>query len=283
MQANLFDSTDDRPKRLGKSDVSYRTASSILTPGAGFMESYDYTLNPYEGCFFGCTYCYAAFFARDKEKRDEWGYWVTVKENALSLLGKKRVSTLRGKTIYMSSVTDPYQPIEKKLKLTRGLLKLLADRYQPRLVIQTRSPLVTRDLDLLSRFDHVQVNMTVTTDSEEVREAFEPTCPNNRVRIRAIQEVREEGVEACITLTPLLPVKDPERMADALLSTGVQKFIVQPFHPQRGKFVAGTRGAAMEMVRKYRWDMHRYNEVLAVLQKRLPNLGEGKNGFAPPV
>ena len=106
---------------------------------------------------------------------------MTVKENALALLERKRRSTLLGKTIYMSSVTDPYQPIEKRLGLTRELLRILAERYQPRLVIQTRSPLVTRDVDLLRRFEHVQVNMTITTDSEEVRRAFEPTCPNNRV------------------------------------------------------------------------------------------------------
>ena len=273
----------EKPERFGKSDLTYRAARSILTRGAGFMAAYDYTLNPYEGCTFGCTYCYAAFFARDKQKQDRWGDWVTVKENALALLERKRRSTLHGKTIYMSSVTDPYQPIEKRLELTRELLRILAERYQPRLVIQTRSPLVTRDLDLLRRFEHVQVNMTITTDSEEVRRAFEPTCPNNRVRLRAIQEVHEAGIDACITLTPLLPVEDPEALAWSLSATGVQRFIVQPFHPQRGKFVAGTRDAAMEMVEKYRWDRQRYNEVLRVLRERLPNLGEGKEGFAPPV
>ena len=82
------------------------------------MDAYDFTLNPYSGCSFGCTYCYAAFFSRDAEKRDAWGYWVNVKENAEALL-KKRRRSLDGKRIYMSSVTDPYQPIERELKLTR--------------------------------------------------------------------------------------------------------------------------------------------------------------------
>ena len=86
-------------------------------------------------------------------------------------------------------MTDPYQPVERTLELTRDLLRELADHHQPRLVVQTRSPLVTRDLDLLVRFEHVQVNVTVTTDDDEVRRAFEPSCPNNRVRLKAVGEV----------------------------------------------------------------------------------------------
>jgi len=246
------------------------------------MDSYDYTLNPYEGCFFGCTYCYAAFFARSKEKQNDWGKWVTVKENALSLLRRKRTSTLHDKTIYMSSVTDPYQPVERKLELTRDLLRLLAERFQPRLVIQTRSPLVTRDLDLLRKLKYVQVNMTVTTDSEEVRQAFEPTCPNNRARLRAIQQVDSAGIDTCITLTPLLPVVDPEQLANNLVDTGVDDFIIQPFHATKGRFVAGTRQQAMKMIEKYNWNQKRYEEVRRILKCHIPNIGEGKEGFKPP-
>lgn len=282
-QTDLFGvEKNEKPTRLGKSSISYREASSIVTKGAGFMESYDYTLNPYEGCSFGCTYCYAAFFARSKEKQDNWGKWLTVKENALALLNRKRTSTLHDKTIYMSSVTDPYQPVERKLELTRDLLRLLGERFQPRLVIQTRSPLVTRDIDLLQKFKYVQVNMTVTTDSEEVRQAFEPTCPNNRVRLQAIKDVHNAGIDSCITLTPLLPVKDPVQLADDLVATGVDNFIVQPFHATKGRFVAGTREQAMQMIEKYNWNQIRYEEVRHVLKRNIPDIGEGKQGFRPP-
>lgn len=146
-----------------------------------------------------------------------------------------------GKTIYLGSVTDPYQPIEKELSLTRSLLKELADFHQPRLVIQTRSPLLTRDIDLFKRFEHIQINMTVTTDNEEIRKVFEPYCPSNLMRLKAIKKVQEEGVQSCITMTPLLPVMQPEDFAIKLKETAVQKFIVQPFHGEKGKFVAGTR------------------------------------------
>ena len=129
------------PDRIGQAAVTYAPTAQLLTKPTGFMDAYDFTLNPYSGCSFGCTYCYAAFFSRDVEKRDSWGYWVNVKENAEALL-KKRRRSLDGKRIYMSSVTDPYQPIERELKLTRRLLQVMVERGEkPKLVVQTRSPL----------------------------------------------------------------------------------------------------------------------------------------------
>jgi DNA repair photolyase len=80
--------------------VTQRTAKSILSKASGFISAFDYTLNPYSGCTFGCTYCYAAFFAKDPECQHTWGDWVEVKENALALLQKKRKRPLIDKTIY---------------------------------------------------------------------------------------------------------------------------------------------------------------------------------------
>ena len=138
----------ERPTRIGDATVSYRDAREILTRATGFMDAYDYTLNPYSGCYFGCTYCYAAFFSSSAKGRDTWGYWVRVKENAAELLARRKPGSLDGKLIYMSSVTDPYQPVERKLGLTRRLLKIMADRHKVKLVVQTRSPDVVRDIDL---------------------------------------------------------------------------------------------------------------------------------------
>ncbi len=271
---------DQRRSQLGHSSIHYKNAASILSPATGFMDSYDFTLNPYSGCSFGCTYCYAAFFARDNALREQWGYWVNVKENALLLLQKLRKKPLLDKAIYLSSVTDPYQPIEKELQLTRSLLQELADYHQVRLVVQTRSPLVVRDLDLLGRFSAVQVNMTITTDSERVRKVFEPLCPGNPVRLRAIAQVQAAGVPACITLTPLLPVEDAHALAQALLATGVTRYIIQPFHADRGKFTAGTRPEAVRLIKELGWTPERYQQVVAILRQYLPQLGEGKQGFA---
>ncbi|MCE2499809.1 MAG: radical SAM protein [Dehalococcoidia bacterium] len=300
-QGRFFDDSnpelllDKRPSSIGQTSIAYTPAREILTRATGFMDAYDFTLNPYSGCSFGCTYCYAAFFSRDVEKRDSWGYWVNVKENAVELMAKRKPGALDGKLIYMSSVTDAYQPAERELKLTRGILEIMADRHKPKLVIQTRSPAVVRDCDLFRQIEEnggrVQVNMTVTTDDEDVRRTFEPFCPSNMVRLRAIGEVQAAGIDTCITMTPLLLVSSPYAFADSLVETGVQKFIAQPFHFQRGKFLAGTRDKAFDlMAEKLGCDqasfreeyLEHYGMVFDVLRDTLPELGEGKDGFAPP-
>lgn len=263
---------------IGKTRIGYRQASSILSRASGFMDDYDFTLNPYSGCSFGCSYCYAAFFSRTAEKRKDWGFWLEVKENAVELLKKIRPLSLHNKRIYMSSVTDPYQPIEKELLLTRKLLSLLLP-HQPRLVIQTRSPLVTRDIDLFIHFKAIQVNMTITTDSETVRKTFEPLCPSNELRLAAIQAVHAAGVEACITMTPLLPVENPERFAQLLKATGVPRFVGQPFHSEKGRFVGGTRENALRLLKNMNWDDSSYQRTLETIQRHIPQIELGKDGF----
>ncbi len=295
---------NERPDKIGDVRVTYARVREILTKATGFMEAYDYTLNPYSGCSLGCTYCYAAFFSRDIEKRNNWGKWVTVKENAAELVRNRKAGTLDGKRIYLSSVTDPYQPVERKLGLTRGILQALVDRGdKPKLVVQTRSPDVVFDCDLYRQIEknggRVQVNMTVTTDDEDIRRVFEPHCPANPGRLDAISEVKSKGVEACITMTPLLLVSSPYAFVDNLIETGVQKFIAQPFHFKQGKFLAGTREGAHELMaaklgcsvaslKEERGEyLERYREFFNVfndrlLEANLPPLGEGKSGFEPP-
>lgn len=295
---------------IGQATVDYRPTGQLLTKPTGFMDAYDFTLNPYSGCSFGCTYCYAASFSRGDEKRDRWGYWVNVKKNAVELMKARKQSgkskgewkeEVDGKLIYMSSVTDPYQPIERELELTRRILQVMVERGEkPKLVVQTRSPLVVRDCDLfqgiLDNGGRVQVNMTVTTDDEDIRRVFEPFCPANHRRLEAIQQVQAAGIETCITMTPLLLVNNNGDFADELIYTGVRKFIAQPFHFKQGKFVANTREGALAMMaeklgcgrdnfgQEY---LERFEEFFTVLDKRLedndlPPLGRGKDGFKPP-
>lgn len=288
-----------RPERIGPTDVTYAPSREILTRATGFMDAYDFTLNPYSGCSFGCTYCYAAFFSRNIEKQNSWGYWVTVKENAVALLKKRKPGYLDGKRIYMSSVTDPYQPVERELDLTRQLLEIMADRHKPKLVVQTRSPTVVRDVDLYQQIKenggHVQINMTVTTDDESIRRTFEPFCPSNPVRLKAIGEVQAADIDTCITMTPVLLVNDSHQFTDSLIETGVPNFIAQPFHFSRGRFLAGTRDKAFALMAEKlgcslkefpRIYLERYQEFFQHLKKELQDhgaeLGEGKDGFKPP-
>jgi DNA repair photolyase len=311
VQGSLYDDEDgvhsedkphsaNRPEHIGPTSVQYAPSREILTRATGFMDAYDFTLNPYSGCSFGCTYCYAAFFSRDIEKQNTWGNWVTVKENAAALLKKRKPGFLDGKRIYMSSVTDPYQPVEREVELTRQILKLMADHHKPKLVVQTRSPTVVRDVDLYRQIEEnggrVQINMTVTTDDEGIRRTFEPSCPSNPVRLKAIGEVQAAGLDTCITMTPVLLVNDSHQFTESLIDTGVQNFIAQPFHFSRGRFLAGTRDKAFalmaeklgcslkEFPHQY---LERYQEFFQHLKKELrdrglPELGEGKDGFKPP-
>lgn len=303
LQLSMFDSPSDHEQRsLGHAALRRVKSSQILTPASGFMGEYNFTLNPYSGCGFGCTYCYAAFFARDKERRDRWGYWVDVKQNAISVLSRPgQRAKLDDSRIYMSSVTDAYQPVERELRLTRGLLEIMADGHSPKLVVQTRSPDVTRDIDLFQQIEsnggRVQVNVTVTTDDEGVRKTFEPSCPSNSRRIDAIKAVHDAGIQSCITLTPLIWVSEIESFADRLINTGVRKFIIQPFKFTHGKFVAQTREGALQLVagllhcppdagviereymKRYERDRHHLKGVVA--ENHLW-LGEERDGFAPP-
>ena len=286
----------ERIENVGRASVTYRNSREILTKGSGFLDSYDYSLNPFVGCTLACVYCYAGNFSPTPQMKRDWGNWVIVKENAIELMRKVRPGRLDGRAVYMSSVTDAYQPAERRLRLTRGILDELTERHIPRLVVQTRSPLVTRDIDLFKRIEErggrVQVNLTVTTDDEEIRRAFEPGCPSGPARMKAAATIAASGIQTAITLTPLLLVSDPCGFAESLLATGVRRFVIQGFHrSEQRDFVASTRGPALDVLAEklgcvssdvMRLYGERYQQAREILVEALPNIGEGKDGFRPP-
>ncbi|MDE2955525.1 MAG: radical SAM protein [Bacteroidota bacterium] len=291
------------PLSIGQAAVTYGRTTDILTKASGFIGAYDYSLNPYSGCSFGCTYCYAAFFNRTAEQRDYWGYWVRVKANAAATLEKRLnrdSQALDGRRIYMSSVTDPYQPVERSQEITRDLLQVMVDRESTvKLVVQTRSPDVVRDIDLYRQIvengGRVQINMTITTDDESVRETLEPFCPGNGRRLAAIKAMAEAGLQTCITATPLLWLEDAAAFVKRLRASSVKRFVTQSFHFGRGRFVAMTREQAVDlMARKigcrredfqqaYLLHYRRWRKILTdELVADGCTIGEGKEGFAPP-
>ena len=172
-------------------------SKSIFSPATGFIQrgGFAWTCNPYLGCTFSCSYCYAAFLPQNRRPPEEWGKWITAKKNAAEL-ARKQAKKIAGQTVYMSSgVTDPYQPVEQSLMLTRGILEAILP-HQPRLTIQTRGPLVTRDLDLLKQFRSLRVNMSIPTDSERVRmQIREPKrAPPLEKRWEALRQLKDEGI-----------------------------------------------------------------------------------------
>jgi DNA repair photolyase len=289
-QLNLFVVTkppEVRPETLGPARVTYSDSKTLLTPASGFMENYDFTLNPYSGCGFGCEYCYARFFASTEELRDSWGTWVKVKENAVESIRKARVSKgqhpLReGAKIYMSSVTDPYQPIEKQVMLTRRILEALLE-VQPRLTVQTRSPIVTRDIDLLKQFKRIRVNMTIPTDSEDVRLRYEPHCPAIGARFRALEELRVAGIPIGVSISPTLPIRDARAFGRRLAGLDAVEYVTQFMKPVSARFRAGSTMEATNRMVEDHWTIEKYDEAREGIRMELGErpLLEGASGYAP--
>lgn len=254
---------------------------SIFSPATGFIRrgGFDWTCNPYVGCTFGCTYCYAAFLPQNRRPVADWGRWLTAKRNAVEL-ARKQAPKVAGRAVYLSSVTDPYQPAERGLVLTRGILEALLP-HQPRLVVQTRGPLVTRDIDLLVRFRSARVNVSVPTDSDRVREAFEPKAPPLDRRWAALADLRASGVPVGVCVTPTLPVADPDAFARRLAAFRPDVLVCQDFHDAGGRFGADTGAAARRLLAEVGWTAADYARFVARLREDQP-VYEGEAGFFPP-
>jgi DNA repair photolyase len=173
-------------------------AKSILNPS----KVYDYTVNPYVGCAHACHYCYARFVKRFLKIEDRWGSFVCAKMNAPELLARDIKRKKKGE-VWISGVSDPYQPVERTLKLTRKCLEILiSDGWN--VYIQTKSNLILDDLDLLKSHKNVNVYFTITTSDEKVREIFEPNAPPIKKRIEALSKLYSEGVKTHVMIAPLL-------------------------------------------------------------------------------
>jgi DNA repair photolyase len=184
---------------------------TLLNKGTGFLEGYSHSLNPYSGCSFACSYCYVRGMPVSLFRGEEWGSWVDVKQGAANVLRKElaRAKTKGPVTIFMSSSTDPYQPAEARETVTRSLLKAMTQLPPDFLLVQTRSPLVTRDIDLLLKLGKgVRVSMTIETDREDIRKAFTPSAPPIAARLRALRELAEAGVPTQAAIAPLLPCSE---------------------------------------------------------------------------
>lgn len=189
-------------------------AKSILNKS----KIHDYCVNCYTGCGARCIYCYAQLFMRRYSGHEEpWGEFVDVKINAPEVLRKQLARAVRAGrrgTVWLSSVCDPYQPLEKKYELTRRcLVELLAVQFPVN--IQTKCALVLRDMDLFRQFREIEVGMTVTTDDERIAALFEPGASSVDERIRTLKEIRASGIRTFAFIGPMLP-GNPERLVALL-------------------------------------------------------------------
>ena len=239
---SLFGATYEKQSRqlpvIGEQkDIRYYAspAKSVLngpeTTGMGF-----WSINPYIGCAFGCAYCYARYTHRwvmeraasDERMTDVLGDaynklppWLAfernifVKKNAPEILSKtlrfgseRHLKLLEGETIVIGTATDPYQPAERRFRITRGILEVLAEHPGMSITIITKSPLVTRDIDLLSRINRISdlsIHISLITLDRELARRIEPRAPTPESRVRALARLREAGIAAGINCMPVLP------------------------------------------------------------------------------
>ena len=196
-------------------------AKSILSKSA----IQDYALNAYVGCSHGCRYCYARFMKRFTGHAEPWGSFVDVKVNAPELLAREVLHKKKGQ-VWVSGVCDAYQPLEERYRLTRRCLEILADHGWP-VTVQTKSPLVLRDLDILKRSPGVEVGFTIATADERVRLIFEPGAPPIARRIEALGKLHAAGIATFVMVAPLLP--GAERMA-GLLRGKVERALIDRYN-----------------------------------------------------
>jgi len=178
-----------------------------------------YYVNPYVGCTIGCEFCYVAPRADMSRRLEglpslEWGRYVDVKINAVDVLRREVREHPRGIVRFSPILTDPYQPLERRYRITRQCLEVLLEAgFAP--VILTRAARVTEDLELLRRFPAAAVGFSIPTDDDRIRQKFEPGADPIPVRIEALARCRAAGLRTFAAVQPMLPM-DPERLATQL-------------------------------------------------------------------
>jgi DNA repair photolyase len=225
--------------------VYHAEARGILTATSGFIAQAGFThsLSPARNCTFGCTYCYVPtmgiYGGLKREDWQHWGRFTTFKSNAAELLRK---SLRPDQIIYCSPLVDPYQPAEAEECMMPRLLDAVIAQPPRVFVIQTRGPLILRDLarlEALARRTRLRVSFSVTTDHDGVRRLYEPLCAPIGERMAVVRRLREAGVAVYATLAPLLPC-DPEALIDMALDSTDRDIIADPFHVRAVKTSGAT-------------------------------------------
>jgi DNA repair photolyase len=236
-------------------------------------------------CYVPTLHVYAGLKREDWER---WGQFTTFKKNAADLLP----AALRpGQRIYCSPLVDPYQPAEATQSAMPGILRAVIDSPPAAFAIQTRGPLIERDVELLKELGRrtcLRVSFSLTTDDDRVRALYEPHCEPNTRRLATVRRLREAGIEVFATLAPLLPC-DPEALTSLALDATSTDLIGDPLHVRSVKSAgATTRLQAMRIAERHghtEWfDANFQNTIVArirrVAQARGRQFGVGTEGFS---
>jgi DNA repair photolyase len=195
---------------------------------------FHWTINPYRGCEYGCKYCYARFTHEFMELRDPMAFETEIyaKEWNAASFREELKSTRPGQIIGLGTATDPYQPAERRLRLTKAVLTELLSVEGLTIFVTTKSNLVSRDKELfkqLSRRNEVGITITVTTMDRSLARLTEPYAPRPDLRIRAVAELADAGVNVGVIANPVLPLitdseQNLEAVARAAKAAGAREF-----------------------------------------------------------
>jgi DNA repair photolyase len=220
-----------------KARVEYRelTARSLLNrcSGAGRVP-FDWTINPYRGCEFGCKYCYARYTHEFMEFRqpEDFERKIFAKEFDHVAFARELRQVKPQEWIAIGTATDPYQPAERRYSRTRQVLEIFARRAGFRLALTTKSDLVARDAGLLgevARRNKLRVTLTITTMDAELARAIEPLAPRPDLRVTAVRALSRAGVEVGVYASPAMPglndaAQDLEAVARAAADASARSF-----------------------------------------------------------
>jgi DNA repair photolyase len=213
----------------------------------------EYSLNPYRGCQHNCCYCYVPNVL--KIERKNWGSFVDVKKNIPVVLSNELKNKKQG-IVGISTVTDPYQPIEDKYNLTKYCLEQLIIHDFP-VNIQTKSDLVTRDINIISKFNDIEVMFSIGTINDSERKILEPFSSPIQKRLEAMKKISDTGIKTSVFFGPIYPTIKKEDLTDILntfVEFGAKEIMVDKFNLKPG--------------------------ILEVLEKKIPeNINKIKNTY----
>ncbi|HPU44185.1 MAG TPA: radical SAM protein [Dictyoglomaceae bacterium] len=213
-------------------EISCRSAiTKCGFPGGGWA------INPYVGCAHSCLYCYARFMRRFTGHNEKWGDFVDIRVNAADMLKKEiKKEKYNNGDIHIGTVTDPYQPLEEKYELTRKILEVLSEYPYP-VSILTKSDLVLRDLDIIKKFENVDINFTINTIDEDWKKLVEPNSPSVERRLKAIEKLRGENIKVYVMMGPYWPFfTDAEKLIQEFKRLGIDEIFTESFNTTGGNF-----------------------------------------------
>lgn len=222
--------------------VSDATRSKVITPSK--FSGYDCCLNPYVGCQFGCSYCYVRFFVKDPER--QWGEFVRLRRHLVDRLPYD-IATHEGQRLVMGTMTDPYQPIERRHRLTRAAIRIInQSRHKfSKVGIYTRSPVVLDDLDDISKLPRARVHFTITPYPANVLVKLEPIAIRTNARFKVVEKIKRAGIRVHVNVAPAIPLISTREQvlefADQLANIGVHEFFVDPMQAYPSSFDATFR------------------------------------------